>query len=205
MQLGRGRGEGEQDMRGEKAFGRLAQAGLDGKRVLDIGPGEGEATERLRSCGAIVDTAGPQDGCTFQGLWPKVFDLDMSGRYDAVWSAHTLEHALDPHGFLAYAIASVKTGGLLAVTVPPLKTALVGGHVNLYTPGLLVYQVVLAGLDCSNAEVWRSGYDVSCVVKVEKESDLSGLVYDAGDIETLARFFPVAVRQNIDGFDVVTE
>ena len=84
------------------------------------------------------------------------------------------------------------------ISVPPLRHNIVGGHVSLWNAGLLLYNLILAGFDCSEASVKQYGYDISVVVQ-KKEAILPELNYDHGDIEVLAKFFPMKVKQGFHG------
>ena len=62
----------------------------------------------------------------------------------------------------------LKEGGVLAITVPPLKNEIVGGHLSLWNSGILLYQLVVAGFDCREAIVKKYGYNISVIVKKNK-------------------------------------
>ena len=82
--------------------------------------------------------------------------------------------------------------------MPPMKDAIVGGHVSLWNAGMLIYRLVLAGFDCRQAAVKTYGYNISVVVR-KRVAHLPELAMDAGDIERLAQFFPMPVAQDFDG------
>lgn len=176
---------------------------LDGIRtVLDIGAGPGEHAVAFRAAGRIVTTTDHQLRLApdILGDFPDgVLDaLAARGPFDLVWSSHVLEHARDPGRFLDAAVSLVAPGGALAVTVPPMKPQLVGGHLSLWTLGLLVYHLVLAGVDCSAAACLEDGYNLSVVVpEVRRIGGLPALRHDAGDLERLAPWFPVPVFQGM--------
>jgi len=92
-------------------------------------------------------------------------------------------------------------GGVLAITVPPLKQTIVGGHVNFFTPGLLLYRLVLAGFDCSDASVKAYDYDISVIVRKTKKTDISNIEYDCGDIRKLRRYFPKNIKFQSNDLD----
>lgn len=79
-----------------------------------------------------------------------------------------------------------------------MKQEIVGAHVSLWNPGLLLLRLVLAGFDCSEASVLVYGYDISVVLKKKtiKESDLAELSHDRGDLLILKNIF--RIRLNID-------
>ena len=119
-------------------------------------------------------------------------------RYDGIWCSHVLEHMPDVGLFLRKVRSELKEGGLLAITVPPMKHEIVGGHTSFWNEGLLLYRLILAGFDCSQARVGRYGYNISVLVR-KREYDMPELEHDNGDIERLSRYFPFNARQGFDG------
>lgn len=118
--------------------------------------------------------------------------------FDAIWCCHVLEHQRNVGAFLEKCFADLKDGGWLAVTVPPRKDEIVGGHLTLWNAGLLLYNLILAGFDCSGASVKTYGYNVSVIVR-KRRANLPALKMDCGDIESLAEFFPMPVEQGFSG------
>lgn len=167
--------------------------------ILDIGCGDCKHTDLFRQHGKQVT---PTD---FVATRPDVVEgyyLDLKfEQHDAVWCSHVLEHVLDVQIFLKKLIGDCKDGGLIAINVPPLKHNIVGGHVSLWNTGLLLYRLVLAGLDCSSARVGTYGYNCSVVVQ-KRVIDLPDLTTGNGDLERLRDFFPIPVRQGFDGKNI---
>jgi SAM-dependent methyltransferase len=192
-------------VRGSQALQRLIDDYPDVRTVLDIGSGEGRQARKMADAGLAVvtiDLEGPANHVgDFMG-WEGGYS-----RFDAVWCCHVLEHQPNPQAFLVACRKRLRDGGLLAVTVPPAKPEIVGGHVTLWNAGLLLYQLILAGFDCREARVgtYASGpgfpvYNISVLVRAPSiPLRLPRLAMDAGDIETLAPFFPCPVRQGFDG------
>ena len=116
--------------------------------------------------------------------------IEDGEQFDLVWCSHTLEHQLDLQTFLLKLKSATRNGALLAITVPPLKHDIVGGHVSLWNAGLLLYRLVLAGLDCRDAKVKQYGYNISVVVRKQPIA-LPALTYDNGDLRRLSDYFPV--------------
>lgn len=174
---------------------KLVLKAKDLKTVLDIGSGSGQHAQLLRNEGFIVTTLSlepPADIiCDFSEISEDII-------YDAIWAAHVLEHQLNPGAFLKKCFRLLKNNGLFIVTVPPLKHEIVGGHVNLYNAGLLIYQCILAGFDCSQADVRKYDYNISLTVR-KKEAVLPPLRMDSGDINLLAKFFPFDVKEGFNG------
>lgn len=157
--------------------------------ILDIGAGETQAHSNMfRNKGFKVDTVDFFKNSTYVGDFNII---DIPKQYDAVWASHCLEHQLNVNIFLKKIVSVTKTGGLIAITVPPLKHQIVGGHVNLWNPGLLIYNMVLAGLDCSNIKIKTYGYNISAIVKKTNiQIPFDKLCYDSPDLSILNNFFP---------------
>lgn len=118
--------------------------------------------------------------------------------FGAIWCAHCLEHQRNVGAFLEKIFEDLEDGGLLCITVPPLKTNIVGGHLTLWNAGLVLYNIILAGFDCSDAQVLKDGYNITVMVN-KKPALLPELSMDKGDIEKIAHFFPFEAKQGFDG------
>lgn len=178
-----------------------------GSRVLDIGSGTGNHAAVFRDFGHKVTCVDPC-GVELDGteLWNCRFeDLPYMEQFDCVWLSHVLEHQQDVASFLHMVCMQTRADGIIAVTVPPAKHQIVGGHVSLWNAGLLLYRLVTAnfgaqlseydmaiepfGLDCSRAKVLSYGYNISVIVR-KKIVELPDLVCDHGDIIRLKHLFP---------------
>jgi len=155
--------------------------------LLDIGCGDGAHTKIFRKFGKIVtatDYAARFDGVV-EGMYQ---DLEFK-EHDVTFASHVLEHQLDTHTFLRKMWRDTREGGYACITVPPLKTQIVGGHVSLWNAGLLMYRLVLAGFDCKNVMIHRYDYNIT-VIAQKKIFELPRLNYDTGDIELIAEWLP---------------
>lgn len=167
--------------------------------VLDIGAGQGLHADAFRAAGKSVLTLDQADHWGRADVRVPFLEFAADRRFDLVWCSHVLEHQLDVNAFLRKVFAHVAPGGSFAITVPPMKPEIVGGHVTLWNEGLLLYNLVLAGFDCAAVSVKRYGYNISVIgpaIAAELPADLA---FDAGDIEKLARFFPCPVSQGFNG------
>jgi SAM-dependent methyltransferase len=181
-------------VRGLAAFHLLQ--GFDLGQILDIGSGDGAQAQEFRRRGWQVTTISLVEPADIVGDY---LETSFPYRFGTIWASHVLEHQVNPGRFLAKVRDDLREDGILAVTVPPRKDQIVGGHVTLWNAGLLLYHLVLAGFDCSDAKVRSEGYDVSVVVRHRPAKLPDDLVQDAGDIERLAHLFPMPVRQGFDG------
>lgn len=166
--------------------------------VLDIGSGEGLHAARFRAAGKRVVAIDQSDHWGRADVRCAFEDFNPADRYDLVWAAHVLEHQLNVHVFLTKLRSHIAPGGFFAITVPPAKDAIVGGHVTVWNEGLLLYNLILAGFDCSRASVRRYGYNITVMGRAVA-ARLPPLTYDFGDIERLAHFFPCGVAHGFNG------
>ena len=163
--------------------------------VLDIGCGTQEQANVMRASGKrvmCISLTQPAD------VFGDYLDLEFDSQFDGIWASHVLEHMPNPGHFLSKCFDDLRDDGWLAVTVPPAKHELVGGHLTLWNEGILLYNLILAGFDCSEALVGVYDYNISVIVR-KRPTQNQKLVMDAGDIERLAQYFPVPVWQGVDG------
>jgi len=168
--------------------------------ILDIGCGRCNHTNFFKNHGKNVtstDLAALEPGVIAGDYMKLKFD-----QHDAVWCSHVLEHQLNVQEFLHKLISECKEGGVIAITVPPLKHQIVGGHISFWNTGLLLYRMILAGLDCSEARVGTYGYNCSVIVSKKSIEMPQDLTYGNGDIEKLSKYFPMAVKQGFNGQNV---
>lgn len=177
----------------QDAFDKLSK--MDFKTVLDIGSGTGVHAKAFKQQGRDVTTVSLQAPADHLGDYN---DIPFYDRFDCIWASHVLEHQPNVGVFLEKCYADLKHGGILAITVPPRKDGIVGGHLTLWNAGLLLYNLILSGFDCSEASVRTNGYNVSVIVR-KKHAIHGKLVMDNGDIETIAHLFPMKVKQNFNG------
>ena len=142
--------------------------------------------------------------------WPVIDGIDIHGsgihcattseeefkeKFDAVWCSHCLEHQLDVNIFLKKIHDITKENGIVGITVPPLKHEIVGGHVSLWNAGLLLYNLVLAGFDCSESKIKSYDYNISVILR-KRSILLPQLVFDRGDLVALRNFFPKDLQKD---------
>jgi SAM-dependent methyltransferase len=174
--------------------------------VLDVGSGAGKHADILEANGKHVTAIDFGVSVYFQQktshrteIIADYYSYVFEQPFDCIWGSHVLEHQPNPNAFLRKTHQDLKEGGWLAITVPPLKHGIVGGHLSLWNAGLLLYQLVFAGFNCRNASVRTYGYNVSVIVKKESIVKLPELHYDNGDIDRLAMYFPEGLSEGFDG------
>lgn len=198
-------------------------------RLIDIGAGKGYHAQHFASAGFNVTTLDikplPHDLRNRENIrhleipLDRVFYIDneevrraVDKGFDIVWCSHTLEHQQDLKASINRLFGLCTKGGIVAITVPPLKPNLVGGHYNLFTPASLCYNIAAAGWSCRRAEVFYYGYNISALIPKERvpHEVIGKLSHDIGDIKTIAPYMPQTpngrdVWQDMDGFLVGKE
>lgn len=173
--------------------------------VLDVGSGQGLHADAFRRARKTVVTLDASVHWGRADIAAEFTSYPFNEPFDLVWCSHVLEHQQNVQAFIVAAYRALKPGGILAITVPPSKPNIVGGHVSVWNTGLLLYNLILSGFNCREAMAKKYGYNISIVVR-KSFATLPPLRMDAGDIELIAHLFPACVqaRQDFDGeIDVV--
>jgi SAM-dependent methyltransferase len=140
--------------------------------VLDIGSSAGDHAAIMAAAGKQVTAIDYGNSFYFKNSQSNIkatigdfMNLDFPDKFDCVWCSHVLEHQLNVQQFLVRVRNVLAENGALAITVPPLKHKIAGGHVSLWNGGLLLYRLVLAGFDCKDAKILRYGNNISAFAK----------------------------------------
>lgn len=199
----------KESYRGKKIFDIFIKKKFSS--ILDIGAGKLEATEQFIKYNKEVDICDFDDGLYYKNttcdkkkinkLYLGDFlKINFEKSYDAVWCSHVLEHQLNPNIFLKKIHSVMKEGGFLCIIVPPRKPIIVGGHVSIWNSGLLMYHLVHAGFDCSNAIIYQYDYNIGIILQ-KKSIILPKIHYDIGDLIKLKEFFPNELHTENDCFN----
>lgn len=129
-------GPGERPERFEQRCAFLLTHVNAGKRVLDLGCGDGSFAAALTDAGALVTAADVSAEALRRTSEraPEVSAVKLregadlpfaEDEFDVVWAGETLEHAADVVGLLAEVRRVLRWGGVLLVTTPNLARAAV--------------------------------------------------------------------------------
>lgn len=178
----------------------------DFESILDIGSGEGLHSDVLLEVGKKVTSIDfgnsiyfNKRSTTHDTIIDNYYEHNFEKKFDAIWASHVLEHQPNPNFFLKKIFRDLKENGVLALTVPPLKHDIVGGHVTLWNAGLLMYQLILAGFNCRDISIKSYGYNISVVLNKVSIESYPELSYDSGDILKLADYFPEGINEPFEG------
>lgn len=176
--------------------------------VLDIGSGAGEHAQILHKYQKKVTALdfgtsiyAQKKGNNYDEIeWIEAdfFKYKPSHKFDCIWASHVLEHQSNPGLFISKCMQLVKEDGLIAITIPPMDEYVLGGHLTNWNAGLLLYNLVFNGIDCSDCSIISYGYNISVIVKNRKHGAVD-LTYDNGDIVKLLQYFPECI--NAEPFD----
>lgn len=192
---------------GEDSLNKIVK-NLDFKTVLDVGSGEGlqrhfftNHSKDVMTCDYDFDSAPHSNNRTQKYDYVGNFlHLDIAEKFDFVFSSHVLEHQRNVGLFIDKKVFCCKEGGYICTIVPVRKPFITGGHSSIWNPGLLLYNYVLAGIDCSECYIEQVDYDICLVVKNNRfDINKLCLCYDRGDIDKLMKFFPFDLAEPFNG------
>ncbi|MBC8088622.1 MAG: methyltransferase domain-containing protein, partial [Phycisphaerae bacterium] len=119
-----------QTFQSKQARSFVERFSLANRRVLEVGCGDGNYLDHLRSAGALVTGNEPstpfralavERGHTVQGGYIGASTPAQDGPYDAFVTRQVLEHVPDPRDFLAGITASLADGAVGLVEVPCIE------------------------------------------------------------------------------------
>lgn len=172
----------------------------DFKTVLDVGCGGGEHLRIFDESGKTITGIDYNESRStrYEVLFGDFNTFDFKQTYDCIWASHLLEHQPNVNIFLKKIFDLLNDGGIAAITVPTIHFHLAGGHLTIWTPGLLLYNFVLAGFDCKTASVATYCGNISLIVR-KQPIVFPKLTYDTGDIDRLSAFLPDEIQEGGNG------
>jgi len=191
---------------------RLASMG--GELLLDVGAGSLEHSKYFASKGKKVTAidlgtspyalkkVGPGENEPNIELLNTDFNLFVSeDQWDIVWASHILEHQKNVGHFLSKCLGHTKESGLLVFVLPFPHKEIWGGHLTYWTPGLLAYNLVLAGTSMLESSAFESHGEFVLVLR-KNSVDLSrlALAFDSGDVSKISHYLPKCVDEGSSSF-----
>lgn len=169
--------------------------------VLDIGAGFGAVAKALRPIAPHLQLFGNDPyRDEAKPLYDGWVTKPDGTEYDIVIACHVIEHVPNVQSFIHYMLASLRPDGLLVLVWPNPKVPTVGGHINLFYPGTMIYTLVMAGLDCGQDAVFATiGTYHMWAVRHRLRPASPPEHYDGFSLAELAPYFPFAPTQGFDG------
>ena len=169
---------------GDGTHTRILAESAPQRRVVSVDYGRSIYAQRAAYPPTVVGDfmASPEAGSPY-----------LARAYDLVWCSHVLEHMPDSRSAIRRLAQLCRPSGILAITVPPRKDEIVGGHLSIWNAGLLVYAMCAAGLDMSDCRIGTYGYNCSVIVHKRMRPSV-GLENDSGDIIRLRQWLPPPCR-----------
>ena len=184
---------------------------LNPKSVLDVGSGGGYHANYFKLNGSKVTCV--DYGTSIYATESKIDNLNVISvdfnkfippeKYELVWASHILEHQRNIGLFIEKLIECCSVNGHICITLPDPHRNLWGGHLSIWSPGLLAYNIVLCGIDLSESTFIRGTNEFSIIFKPIKISLPSDLTYDSGDLLKLSPYLPGAISENTDPWNVL--
>jgi SAM-dependent methyltransferase len=166
--------------------------GLSGKRVVEVGCGDGHYLSILAGLG--VDAVGTEPSARFRavaletglpvhGGYVTVADGVPGAPYDGFVTREVLEHVPDPNDFLRALRECLTPDGVGLVEVPSLEQALERGrfydffpdHVNYFSAGTLARALETNGFHVCEVSRGMNGEYLEAWVRADTGRDLSSL------------------------------
>jgi len=163
--------------------------------VLDIGVGKGKHSFSFLAHGCRVTGVDVQESPLEHPLYDHIvapFEMAEIGRkYDLIWCSHTLEHVPNVQAFLLKMASLLNDNGWLYIAVPTdSQNRFHVGHLTLWNPMLLIYNLICAGWCCRDA-MWYTEYcTIGLCVQKKEEIDLSWRTGMPDELPGLSQFTP---------------
>ena len=200
--------KGKADFRGNYALKYCTNLKIN--TVLDVGSGGREHAKVFANSG--FDVLCVDYGTSLYAQRSKIDGVKIiyddfnkfksDKKFDLIWASHVIEHQKNVGLFIDKIIELCSDDGYVCITIPDPHRHLWGGHLTLWSPGLLAYNIVLAGLDISDAIFIRGNLETSIIFKLKKVVLPDNLTSDSGDIERLSHLLPSSLSEKSDPWNI---
>ena len=169
------------------------------KTVLDVGVGKGKHAYSFLAQGCQVTGVDVQPPPLEHPLYDHIgepFEVaKIDRKYDLIWCSHTLEHVPNVQMFLLKMASLLNDGGWLYIAVPTdNQKRFHVGHLTLWNPMILIYNLICAGYCCRDA-LWYTEYcTIGLCIQKKEEIDLSWRTGMPDELPGLNQFMPGYVR-----------
>jgi 2-polyprenyl-3-methyl-5-hydroxy-6-metoxy-1,4-benzoquinol methylase len=170
--------------------------------VLDLGVGDGSHAKAFIAHGATVagvdvkDPPHEHERYTHSQMPVEFLEAQEDSEVDMVWCSHLLQYLPNVQAFLVQIETFLKDDGWLYIAVPSASQDRFRiGNLTLWTPALLVYNLICAGWDCKDAQ-WYTSYDtIGLCVKKKRIEDMTWRTGTEEELVSLNEYAPVTFKQ----------
>ena len=138
----------------------------DFNSVLDIGSAAGNCSDIFKFLGKDVTTVEHLE--IYNAEYRTDFiTTNFNKKFDCIWASQVLEHQRNVGLFLNKCFDDLNENGILAITVPyrTNDASLELGHAVNFDPLNLIYNLVLAGFDCSEIKLKVYDFNIGIILK----------------------------------------
>lgn len=138
----------------------------DFNSILDIGSAAGNCSDIFKFLGKDVTRVEHLE--IYDAEYRTDFiTTNFKKKFDCIWASQVLEHQRNVGLFLNKCFDDLNENGILAITVPysTNKNMLEMGHALNFNPLNLIYNLVLAGFDCSEIKLKVYDNDIGIILK----------------------------------------
>lgn len=171
------------------------------RTVLDVGCGEGIQGRILADYGKTVTglTITQPCKCLENVIYENFLEFAPTEQYDVVFASHIMEHMADERDFVLRLKRCVKKDGCMAITVPAREKNIMFSHIHSYNAGRILRFLLMAGIDCSEAQILEYGYNLSIIIPrvreiVEKEDIQSSIKREVFKADNIFHYLPEGVK-----------
>ena len=170
--------------------------------VLDMGVGRGGHAKAFIANGAKVvgvdvklSPHEHKDYTHIQSAIERLEPQEDAEPFDIIWCCHTLEHLPNVQMFLRQIVPLLKDDGWLYIAVPSSSQDRIHiGHLTLWTPALLVYNLICAGWDCSDAEWYTRDQTIGLCMQKNLIEDMTWRTGTPAEEGFVNEYTPIPMR-----------
>jgi len=138
----------------------------DFNSLLDIGSAAGNCSDIFKFLGKDVTRVEHLE--IYDAEYRTDFiTTNFNKKFDCIWASQVLEHQRNIGLFLNKCFDDLNDNGILAVTVPyqTNNNCLELGHPVIFNPLNLIYNLVIAGFDCSEIKLKVYDFNIGIILK----------------------------------------
>lgn len=179
---------------GIEAALRLASDTKNFESLIDVGSGGDNHQRFFQQYCDDVFTNDFDESLKGQNYPGDFMQINFERKFQVVYASNVVEHSRNVGAFIEKLFSICEDDGFVAIMVPrPHLNKLLSGHITTWSTSTLIYNIVAAGFDCSQAKVCNGVYEKSVIVQKRPIANDPDFVYRTSvvdDVGKLSKFFP---------------